>query len=110
MATIAMFVLVLGCILGWVQSKSSTASWEINWGWAALLLIIALGFITWWVADALDYWLLPWTVLLLGMARVKLIPERPVNAFLIILILLFASYNYIRIILPYPNDLSNPLL
>jgi len=57
--------------IGWLV-PATQRNWRIECAWFFLFLLTAFFFITWWEAKCWDFWVLPWVLLLLGIARIRL--------------------------------------
>jgi hypothetical protein len=70
--------------------------------------LISLGFIIWWFPSAWDYWVLPWSILLLGIAHIKLKRQMLTVLILGFIITTISLYNLITLVLPRLHDEDNP--
>jgi hypothetical protein len=105
LAAIAAFV---AGIWGWIGGGRSDQDWRLNWGWMVVFILTAIGFINWWQADAWDFWVLPWAILMLGWARFKHPSNRITIPTLIGFTLLIGSFNLVRLELPRREESVNP--
>ena len=107
-ASLATIIAFATAIFGWIGGRDRVRDWRMDWGWMALFSLIAIGFINWWQADAWDFWVLPWAILMLGWARIKRLSDRVVVPALLAFIVIVGSFNLTRLELPRQQESVNP--
>jgi len=107
-ASLLTIVSFLVGIWGWISGRKSDRDWRMDWGWMAVLSLIAIGFINWWQADAWDFWVMPWALLMLGWVRIKRISDKLIVPILIAFTIAIGSFNLIRLVLPRHEESVNP--
>jgi hypothetical protein len=95
---------VLGCA-GWIWGKSEKSNDRPA---IIFLWLISLGFILWWLPSAWDYWVMPWSFLLLGIIRLRFRNGIPYKIIIAAAFLAANIYNLTVMVLPRTRDIDNP--
>lgn len=103
----AVFVLGLG-IFGWSR-RNPGKDWKLDFGWVITLFVIVIPFVTWWEAGSWDFWVLPWSLVLLGVARLRFKSPKVMLAGCVAVATLVGFYNLTCLVLPNREPNSNAL-
>jgi hypothetical protein len=106
MASVSTFVVGGFGLFGWFI-RNSRKNWRWEWGWLLLFLLIHVPFITWWEAKAWDFWVLPWALIILGVARWRFINPWVKLAPLLFILGSTAYYNYLKLAVPRGDEEKN---
>lgn len=106
MASVSTFVVGGFGLFGWFI-PSSRKNWRWEWGWLLLFFLIHVPFITWWEAKAWDFWVLPWALIILGVARWRFINPWVKLAPLLFILGSTAYYNYLKLAVPRGDEEKN---
>jgi hypothetical protein len=107
-ASLATIALLLAGLWGWISARNRERDWRLDWGWMALFGFIAVGFITWWQADAWDFWVMPWAILMLGWAGIKGQTDKFIVPALLAFTVLIGAFNLVRMEMPRREEAVNP--
>lgn len=88
----AIFLAGMGFI-GWLV-PATRRNWRIESAWFFLFLLTAFFFITWWEAKCWDFWVLPWALLILGIARIRIARDWILFPLVLACIGFTAYYNF----------------
>ncbi len=105
LATLGSLALAGLGLYGWVRGETQSKYERLA---VAIFGFISIGFILWWLPSAWDYWVLPWAVLLLGIARIRHLKLHILVPGIAVVFLITALYNFSALVLPRMSDTDNP--
>jgi hypothetical protein len=95
------------CLWGWFRCIKQ---WPLmsEQRWVIVFFSIAVFFNTWWEATCWDFWMLPWTVLLLGLTKLNFIPCFFRTGIIVMAIVFSFVFNVTHLALPRHTEHANP--